>query len=195
MKTIVIRPLTSELNADYLDFFDHRAFSDDNPNGPCYCTSPNQEEEQIQKMVGEFKIYGVKETLRRYAAEMLDRNMIHGYLAYDGDQSIGWCNAADMESYAGFVPAFARKIAYGKTISIVCFEIAPGYRGMGIASAFIDRVCADAGSKGYAAVEGYANLSNQWNDFDYQGPYRLYQKAGFAEVAREKGQAVMRKLL
>ena len=195
MKAIVIRPLTSELNADYLDFFDHHAFTDDNPNGPCYCTSPNQEEEQIQKMVGEFKIHGVKETLRRYAAEMLDRHMIHGYLAYDGDQSIGWCNAADMESYAGFVPAFARKITCGKTISIVCFEIAPGYRGMGIASAFIDRVCADAGSKGYAAVEGYANLSDQRNDFDYPGPYRLYQKAGFAEVAREKGQAVMRKVL
>ena len=49
MKTIVIRPLTAELNADYLDFFDHRAFTDDNPNGPCYCTSPNQEEEQIKR--------------------------------------------------------------------------------------------------------------------------------------------------
>ena len=195
MKTIVIRPLAPELNADYLDFFDHRAFTDDNPNGPCYCTSPNQEEEQIRKMVGEFKTYGVKETLRRYAAEMLDRNMIHGYLAYDGDQSIGWCNAADMESYAGFVPAIAREITCGKTISIVCFEIAPGYRKMGIASAFIDRVCTDAGAKGYAAVEGYATISEQWNDFDYQGPYRLYQKAGFAEVAREKGQAVMRKVL
>ena len=108
MKTIVIRPLTSELSADYLDFFDNRAFTDDNPNGPCYCTSPNQEEEQIEKMVREFKSFGVKETLRKYAVEMLGKNQIHGYLAYDGDQSIGWCNAADMESYAGFVPAFAR---------------------------------------------------------------------------------------
>lgn len=195
MKTIVIRPLTSELNADYLDFFDHRAFTDENPNGPCYCTSPNQEEEQIKKMVGEFKLYGVKETLRKYAAEMLSQNMIHGYLAYDGDQSIGWCNAADIESYTGFVPAFARNITCGKTMSIVCFEIAPGYRGMGIASAFIDRVCTDAKSKGYAAVEGYAILSEQRNDFDFQGPYRLYQKAGFIEVARENGQAVMRKVL
>ena len=195
MKTIVIRPLTSELNADYLDFFDHRAFTDDNPNGPCYCTSPNQEEDQIQKMVSEFKSSGVKETLRRYAAEMLDRNMIHGYLAYDGDLSVGWCNAADMESYAGFVPAFAREIACGKTISIVCFEIAPGYRGTGIASAFIDRVCNDAKTNGYAAVEGYANLPDRWNDFDYQGPYRLYQKAGFTEAARENGLAVMRKVL
>ncbi len=195
MKTIVIRPLTSELNADYLDFFDNRAFTDENPNGPCYCTSPNQEEEQIEKMVSEFKSFGVKETLRRYAVEMLGKNQIHGYLAYDGDQAVGWCNAADIESYAGFIPAFAREITCGKTISIVCFEIAPGYRGMGIATTFIDRVCADAKAKGYVAVEGYPKLSDQRNDFDYQGPFSLYQKAGFMEVAREKGQAVMRKIL
>ena len=195
MKTIVIRPLTPKLNADYLDFFDHRAFTDDNPNGPCYCTSPNQEEEQIKKMVSEFQSFGVKETLRKYAAEMLDQNKIHGYLAYDGDQAIGWCNAADIESYVGFVPEFARNITCGKTISIVCFEIAPEYRGKGLASAFISRVCSDARSNGYSAVEGYAVLSDQRNDFDYQGPYRLYQKAGFTEVARKKGQAVMRKVL
>ena len=195
MKTIAIHPLTSERNADYLEFFDHRAFTDDNPNGPCYCTSPNQDEAQIRKMVSEFKSCGVKETLRRYAVEMLDANQIHGYLAYDGEEPVGWCNAADMESYAGFVPALARNIACGKTVSIVCFEIAPGYRGMGIASAFIDRICADAGSKGYAAVEGYAMLSDKRNDFDYQGPYHLYRKAGFTEVARENGQAVMRKVL
>ena len=121
--------------------------------------------------------------------------MIHGYLAYDGDQSIGWCNAADIESYVGFVPAFARNITCGKTMSIVCFEIAPEYRGMGIASAFIDRVCTDAKSMGYAAVEGYAGLSDQRNDFDFRGPYRLYQKAGFTEAAREKEQVVMRKVL
>ena len=66
---------------------------------------------------------------------------------------------------------------------------------MGIASAFINRVCMDARSKGYAAVEGYAKLSDHRDDFDFQGPYRLYQKAGFLEVAREKGQAVMRKVL
>lgn len=55
MKTITIQSLTSELNADYLDFFDHCAFIDDNPKAPCYCTSTNQDEEEIQKMVSEFK--------------------------------------------------------------------------------------------------------------------------------------------
>ena len=195
MKSISIKHLSPELNNEYLDFFDNRAFTDDNPNGPCYCTSANQDEEEIRKMVGEFKTYGVKETVRRYAVEMLNQNRIQGYLAYDGDVSVGWCNAANMESYTGFVPEFARKNACGKTVSIVCFEIAPEYRGMGIASAFIDRVCSDAKSEGYAAVEGYAKLSDQRNDFDYQGPVRLYQKAGFTEAARENGQVIMRKVL
>lgn len=195
MKTISIKPLTPELNKDYIDFFDNRAFTDNNPNGPCYCTSPNQDEEEIKQMVSEFRLFGVKDTVRKYAVKMLEENKISGYLAYDGEISIGWCNAADMESYVGFVPQFAREKICGKTISIVCFEIAPEYRGMGIASAFIDKVCEDAKSKGYVAVEGYANLSDVRNDFDYQGPIRLYQKAGFVEAARENGQVVMRKIL
>lgn len=192
---IIIKPLTSELKYDYLDFFDNRAFTDKNPNGPCYCTSPNQDEETIKQMVSEFKINGVKDTVRKYAVKMLSENKIHGYLAFDGDISIGWCNAADMESYIGFVPSFAREYVCGKTISIVCFEIAPEYRGMGIASMFIDRVCADAKAKGFVAVEGYARVSEERNDYDYQGPIRLYQKAGFTEVARENGQVIMRRVL
>ena len=195
MKNITIKPLSPELNADYLDFFDNRAFTDDNPNGPCYCTSPNQDEEEIGRMVSEFGSSGVKDTVRRYAAEMLYRNRIRGYLAYDGELSVGWCNVADMDSYTGFVPEFARKNACGKTVSIVCFEIAPEYRGIGIASAFIDRVCKDAKAAGYAAVEGYARLSDERDPFDYQGPLRLYQKAGFAEAAREGKQVIMRKVL
>ena len=105
-KTITIKQLSAELNADYLDFFDNRAFTDGNPNGPCYCTSPNQDEEDIKQMVSEFKTYGVKDIVRKYAVNMLNENKIHGYLAYDGEFSIGWCNAADMESYVNFVPQF-----------------------------------------------------------------------------------------
>jgi GNAT superfamily N-acetyltransferase len=192
---ITIKQLTPELNADYLDFFDNRAFTDNNPNGPCYCTSPNQDEETIKQMVREFKDFGVKQTLRKYAEEMLNKNMIHGYLAYDGGVSVGWCNAADIDSYVGFVPDFAKENVCGKTISIVCFEVAPEYRGRGIASAFIERVCQDARSQGFSAVEGYAKLSDKKNEFDYHGSIHLYQKAGFIEVMRKNGQAVMRKEL
>ena len=49
-------------------------------------------------MVSEFQANGVKETIRKYAVEMLDKGNIRGYLAFDGDISIGWCNAADIDS-------------------------------------------------------------------------------------------------
>ena len=90
---------------------------------------------------------------------------------------------------------FAKENKCGKTVSIVCFEIASEYRGKGIASAFIERVCNDSKEKGYVAVEGYAKLSEERDDFDFQGPVHLYKKAGFVEVARENGQAIMRKML
>ena len=195
MKEIVIKKLSQELNKDYLDFFDNRAFSDGNPNGPCYCTSPNQDEETIKQMVSEFQANGVKNTIRKYAVEMLNDRKINGYLAFDNGSSVGWCNAADIDSYSGFVPDFARENKCGKTISIVCFEIAPGYRGMGLASAFIERVCDDAKANGYIAVEGYAKMSVVRDEYDFTGPIRLYEKAGFTKIMEQNGQVIMRKVL
>ncbi len=195
MKEIVIKKLSQELNKDYLDFFDNRAFSDGNPNGPCYCTSPNQDEETIKQMVSEFQANGVKNTIRKYAVEMLNDKKINGYLAFDNGLSVGWCNAADIDSYSGFVPDFARENKCGKTISIVCFEIAPGYRGMGLASAFIERVCDDAKANGYIAVEGYAKMSVVRDEYDFTGPIRLYEKAGFTKIMEQNGQVIMRKVL
>lgn len=195
MKEIVIKKLSQELNKDYLDFFDNRAFSDGNPNGPCYCTSPNQDEETIQQMISEFKANGVKNTIRKYAVEMLNDRKINGYLAFDNGLSVGWCNAADIDSYSGFVPDLARENKCGKTISIVCFEIAPGYRGKGLASAFIERVCDDAKANGYIAVEGYAKMSVVRDEYDFTGPIRLYEKAGFTRIMEQNGQVIMRKVL
>ena len=195
MKEIVIKKLSQELNKDYLDFFDNRAFSDGNPNGPCYCTSPNQDEETIKQMVSESKANGVKNSIRKYAVEMLNDRKINGYLAFDNGLSVGWCNAADIDSYSGFVPDFARENKCGKTISIVCFEIAPGYRGKGLASAFIERVCDDAKANGYIAVEGYAKMSVVRDEYDFTGPIRLYEKAGFTKIMEQNGQVIMRKVL
>ena len=97
--------------------------------------------------------------------------------------------------YKGFVPDFARDNMCGKTISIVCFEIAPEYRGQGIASAFIEQVCVDAKAKGYVAVEGYAKVIEHRDEYDFTGPIHLYEKAGFSQIIEQNGVAVMRKLL
>lgn len=190
---IEIKPLCKELNQEYLDFFDMRAFSDDHPNGPCYCTGPTMTKEVEKKMVSEFGD-DIKGTIRKYAVDMLNNEMINGYLAFDDGVSIAWCNAADMESYEAFVPQLATLNSCGRTISIVCFEVAPDYRNKGIALALINRICSDAKQNGYVAVEGYVTISDG-SIYDFTGPKGLYEKAGFSEVIRNEEKIVMRLML
>ena len=80
-------------------------------------------------------------------------------------------------------------------MSVVCFAIAPEYRGKGVATALLERVIADAKAGGYAAVEGYANVLEEPVYYDFKGPVRLYEKAGFSQAARVSDVLVMRKTL
>jgi GNAT superfamily N-acetyltransferase len=198
---LAIRPLTSDLTLDYLDFFDSRAFASDeseNPNGPCYCNAPTMETAEVRRMVSGFGD-DIKGALRRNAAQQLAEGRLHGYLAFDGDRSIGWCNAGDMDGYPvndwNFIPDFARRNACGRTMSIVCFAIAPESCGRGVATALLERVVADARAQGYAAVEGYGEVQDERVPWDFHGPSRLYGKAGFVEVATVDRRVVMRKVL
>jgi len=191
---LIIEPLTLGLTADYLDFFDHRAFSDGNPCGPCYCTGPSMDVATERQMVSEFG-GNVKAVCRRYAVSLLAEGKIHGYLAFDDGKAIAWCNAGNMDDYVSRIPDVARKNACGKTMAVVCFAIAPAYRGMGVATAFLEHVISDASRDGYRAVEGYAKVRNARVYHDYNGPMRLYQKAGFVEVARFDDIVVMRREL
>lgn len=195
---ITIKPLSPDLTPAYIDFFDNRAFSENDTNGPCYCTSPMQTSDEIDQMVSEFA-GDVKGTIRRHAVKMLDEGKIHGYLAFYGDTVIGWCNAGDMSEYIKnryqFVPDFARGNAIGKTMSVVCFSIAPEYRSKGVSTALLEKVIADAKAEGFEAVEGYAHILKGRDDFDFKGPTRLYEKLGFVPVAEHDGVVIMRKTL
>ena len=195
---LITKPLTLDLNKAYLEFFDNRAFSDNNPMGPCYCNAAIMSSEELDKMVNEFGD-DCKGTLRRYAVEQLAEGKIFGYLAFDDDIPIGWCNAGDMKRYPvsrhQAIPDFARESASDNTLSIICFAIAPEYRGKGVATALLERVVSDAISQGFAVAEGYVNTKCAGEYWDYTGPTRLYEKLGFVEAKREGNTIVMKKAL
>jgi GNAT superfamily N-acetyltransferase len=198
ISNLTIKPLTPDLTPFYLDFFDNRAFSETDTNGPCYCTSPMQTSDEIDQMVSEFA-GDVKGTIRRHAVKMLGEGKIHGYLAFYDDTVVGWCNAGEMNQYIKnryqFVPDFARENAIGKTMSVVCFSISPEFRGKGVSTALLERVIADAMAEGCEAIEGYAYIQKGREEFDFKGPTRLYVKLGFILVVEQDGVAVMRKTL
>lgn len=204
-----MEPLTPALAGDYFDFFDNRAFSDGSPYYPCYCAAFNMTAEQIRReFFDRAEAMGggteaLNAAMRETAVGMVARGEIQGYLAYDGTLSIGWCNANDRNAYAR-VGEFDLEDVPGendmpqteeKIKAVVCFEIAPEYRGRGIAAALLDRVCWDARAAGYEAMEGYPIVRDSREPLDFTGPIRLYENAGFKPVERRGRMLVMRKML
>lgn len=204
-----IKALSPALLDDFLDFFDYRAFADGSPYYPCYCGAFNLSGEQIRELSARAETFGGgaeswKRVLRDSAVQMVKEGIIQGYLTFDDKTAIGWCNANDRVSYCrvgefdlGKVPlneptADCRERGIIK--SIVCFEIAPGYRGRGIASMLLERVCKDAKRDGYEFVEVYP-IAEERGTLAFTGPIHLYQKAGFHEHAHRGTTVVMRKAL
>ena len=206
---IMIKPLTSELINDYFDFFDHRAFPDDSPFYPCYCNAYNMSLLQIkEQLFARWQEYGEgadvwKRVIRESAWNMVNSGKIKGYLAYHDGISIGWCNANDRLNYYRVGEFNMDDIqedkppldcpGKGYVKSIVCFEISPDYRGMGIAGRILERICKDAAEEGYAFVEAYPMDHVNDNSLAFTGPLRLYEKFGFREYKRIGSTIVVRK--
>lgn len=194
--TITISALTPELSADYFDFFENRAFTDDSPYR-CYCQMYQMTAEQAKAEIDNADEPDMGRISRKVAARQIDSGILRGYLAFVDGTSIGWCNANDkanfpVESCTGarfYAPAEKREKA------VVCFEIAPEFRGKGVATALLQRVLTDAKAEGYIAVEGFPVVRSERYEWDCAGPVRLYEKAGFVKVAERDGVMVMRKEL
>ena len=195
---ITIKPLAQELAFDYFDFFENRAFTDDSPYR-CYCQPYQMSKEQMKAAIEYANTNGLDEgqSSRKCAEWQIDSGALQGYLAYVNGISIGWCNANDRANYPAEpqydVPFHAPPQKREK--AVVCFEIAPEYRGKGVATALLRQVIADAKVQGYVAVVGFPVVRDERFKWDNHGPMRLYEKVGFIKVAEEDGRMVMRKEL
>ena len=191
-----IKPLTPKLSADFFDFFENRAFTDNSPYR-CYCQVYQLTKEQANAAFDKVDGSDIGRVSRKVAEQQIDSGILRGYLAFADGVAIGWCNANDkanfpIESCTGerfYAPAEKREKA------VLCFEIAPEYRGKGVATELLLRAVADAKAEGYIAIEGFPVVRDERYEWDNVGPLRLYEKAGFVEVARQDDRVVMRKIL
>ena len=198
MSNIEIKPLTPALATDYFDFFDNRAFSDNAEWSCCYCTYFHMNKESEQQVSDEVKATvdsdSLRHALRSRAERFIAESTLHGYLAYVDGVSIGFCNTNDKSTYARHINDLVPENSE-RTKAVACFVIASEYRGQGVATALLERMILDAQAEGYSAVEGYPKLNEISNADNFSGPIRLYEKAGFVEVALLDDRAVMRREL
>lgn len=137
---------------------------------------------------------------RAMAARVRDGACPPGLLAYHNGASAGWISVAPREEF----PRMANSRIVGPlddrpVWSVTCFFIKRGLRGKGIATALLTAACDFAASRGAEMFEGYPidPLGKRYaNAFAWTGLMRVFETAGFTEVARrsEKRPVMWRQL-
>ena len=192
--TIEIRKLSVDLLDDWLYFFDHSAFSDNDEWAGCYCMCYHWSK-ALERKKGWDCSKSDAPYNRACAVRCIEKRTMQGYLAYCEGKVVGWCNANDKQAYSNvnFTLPWDKSEKGKKIKSVVCFCIAPDLRGKGIASRLLEKVCSDAASDGYEYVEAYPFHHNGNNA--YHGPTAMYEKNGFMACGDANGCAIFRKYL
>jgi GNAT superfamily N-acetyltransferase len=112
-----------------------------------------------------------------------------GVLAYVDELAVGWCGLAPRSRY----PRLARAKVPRATAdeaglwSVTCFVVRVGHRRQGVATALLDGALDLARRSGARTVEAYpvdTTVKKASSAELYWGALALYERAGFAEVAR-----------
>ncbi len=180
--------LGPENAADYLEFFDRRAFTDNPRWSGCYCYFPLHDP-------------GKTDWQRRTAPEnrtamaaCLATGQAQGFLARVDGKLVGWCHAGPWSRYP-MLGACAQPDA-ATLAAVMCFVVAPEFRGQGLAAALLAAACDGLRRQGWAAVQARPLTHAEGAAANHMGPLSMYLKAGF-HVVREtpEGEVLVRKSL
>jgi GNAT superfamily N-acetyltransferase len=178
-----IQKMTPDRVDDFLRFFDQIAFADHPEWGcDCYCCFFHACSKQ------EWKDRTAAKN-RDLAREMILAGQLRGLLAYVDGMPVGWCHYDSKDDLTGlkvFYPDVYSPDDLKITGCIVCFTIAQGYRGQGIAARLLEAACQDMTEMGFEAAEGYPGKEAQTAEEHYHGPLQLYLNQGF-KIIRETG--------
>jgi GNAT superfamily N-acetyltransferase len=181
---IEVHPVTEDRIDEWLSFFDFDAMVGTPQNSGCYCLEPHE------VVPGDpLPPFGHWRDRRATMIERLRAGTTFGYLAYVDGVPAGWVNASMRCDYTLFRRGDAHD---NNTIGVACFAIAPPYRRHGLARGLLERVLADAVSRGASAVEAYP-VNDATAGSGFRGQRSMYDAAAFTEVEIRHRDTVMRR--
>ena len=193
---IEIRKLAPNHAEEYARFFDVTSHDVNSDERKCYCVTLRSDDSYA---CDNNHWFPTREERRERAIQFVQTGSLQGYLAYSGDEIVGWCNAsADCQGCVNYLRDYwpiAEYRADIKVKSIFCFVIAPEFQRAGIATKLLERVCQDAATEGFDFVEAYVNKDFTGTIHEFRGPLAMYEKCGFDIYAEQEGKVVVRKAL
>lgn len=184
--TIDIRPLTPDLQDAYLFLFDHIVHKENPDWSKCYCNDYH--------FLGDVESC-TRENSRNLIIDRIQRHELQGYLVFEGDKPIGWCNVNNRENYQRLLRDYDLIDNPEDTAcSIVCFLIHPDHRRKGISQKLLERIISDASDSGYDYIESYPKKGDP-SASHFNGPLALYHRNGFTIWREYDTYSVLRKTL
>lgn len=127
----------------------------------------------------------------------VDAGGVPGLIAYEDDRPVGWISLGPREDYEKLARSPVMKPVDDRPVwSIVCFFVDQKARGRGVSEALLRAAVDHARSRGATLLEGYPvdKPGRSQSDFLWFGAKRIFDRAGFREVARRTPtRPVMRK--
>lgn len=119
---------------------------------------------------------------RAQREELFARGIEDGYILYENDIPVGWCQACQRDQLIHLMKKF-NFAPDPDTWCISCFMIIPAARGKGLAHRFLTEVLQDMKARGVKVVQAYPRSESGLPANDvWTGPEALYIKAGFSRV-------------
>lgn len=122
------------------------------------------------------------DTNKNEALFEINGGRMSGFLAFDGEKCIGWCNTSDVSHFVRLKDELAPYCDGKKVGATVCFVIHPDYRGKGVARLILDKAISDFKDKGYEAMIALPFEDKESPQKQYRGTKNMYIQNGYKEL-------------
>ena len=182
MSGLVVRPLTPARWADLEALFAAKGCS---VARGCWC--------MYYRISGKYALTRPSDGQRRSAKEALHElasaDPPAGLIGYRGKTPVGWISLGPREDFAKLEKSPVMKPVDAQPVwSIVCFVVPSEFRRQGVARELLENAIAYAKKRGVKLLESYPVDKTQPGaaDAPWFGTQRMFDEAGFAEVARRR---------
>jgi GNAT superfamily N-acetyltransferase len=180
-----VKPLDSQLATTFTEYIGNLDFGHAPHWSTCFCrfyhTSCSGEEWRNRS----------GEENRLEAIEEIKNGNMKGYLAFDGEQCIGWCNANDTRQFVRLENELKSVIGDQKVGCVICYVIHPNYRKQGIARLMLKQAIEDFKAEGFDGVLALPVDVKDDPEKLYRGTINMYKDQGFKEIERDEDVSVM----